>query len=58
MKTSDGFDQSVGDFIPGEWDRLLAEAESGGDSLDGEHVLAELREIRSRAADGTDRQTD
>jgi Arc/MetJ-type ribon-helix-helix transcriptional regulator len=43
---------STGDFDPGELDRLLAEAERGGASLDGEAVLSELAELRSRRAGG------
>ena len=41
-------DESFGDFAPGEMDALLAEAEAGGDSLDGEAVFAELRRLRER----------
>jgi len=37
-----------GDFEEGEWDRLLAEGEASGPPLDGEQVLAELRELRGR----------
>lgn len=42
-------DESAGDFAPGEWNELLAQGEAGGESLDGEQVLAELRELRSRS---------
>jgi antitoxin ParD1/3/4 len=41
-------DESYGDFAPGEMDALLAEAEAGGESLDGEQVFAELRRLRER----------
>ena len=58
MKVSHGPAESVDDFSPGEWDHLLAEAEAGADSLDGEQVLAELRELRSRAAEETGRKSD
>jgi Arc/MetJ-type ribon-helix-helix transcriptional regulator len=40
--------ETFGDFAPGELDRLLAEGERGGASLDGEQVFAELRELRGR----------
>ena len=36
-------EEHFGDFATGEWDRLLDEAEQGGESLDGEVVFAELR---------------
>jgi Arc/MetJ-type ribon-helix-helix transcriptional regulator len=42
-------DESAGDFADGEWEQLLAEGEAGGESLDGEQVLAELRELRLRS---------
>ena len=44
--------EQAGDFDPGELDALLAEAERGGESLDGEQVLAELRNLRERGAAG------
>jgi Arc/MetJ-type ribon-helix-helix transcriptional regulator len=37
-----------GDFEPGEWDRLIAEAEASGEPLDREKVFAELRALRAR----------
>ena len=40
--------QNLGDFEPGELDRLLEEGEKSGSPLDGEQVLNELRELRSR----------
>jgi Arc/MetJ-type ribon-helix-helix transcriptional regulator len=40
--------EAAGDFEPGEWDKMLEEAETGGESLDGERVLAELRQLRTR----------
>jgi hypothetical protein len=58
MNSSRGPDGSIEDFAPGEWDRLLAEGEAGGESLDGEQVLAELRELRCRAANEATRKTD
>jgi Arc/MetJ-type ribon-helix-helix transcriptional regulator len=39
-------DESAGDFQPGEWDALLETAEKSGTPLDGETVLAELRDLR------------
>jgi Arc/MetJ-type ribon-helix-helix transcriptional regulator len=36
------------EFDEGELDRLLAEGEQGGPPLDGEQVLAELGELRTR----------
>ena len=39
--------KALGDFQEGELDRLLAEGEQGGKSLDGEQVLAELAELRA-----------
>jgi putative addiction module CopG family antidote len=42
--------ETGGDFAPGELDDLLAEGERSGEALDGEQVLAELRELRSRHA--------
>jgi putative addiction module CopG family antidote len=36
------------EFAPGELDELLAEGERSGPPLDGEQVLAELREFRLR----------
>ena len=43
-------DERGGDFAPGEWDELLAQGERSGTPLDGESVLAELRDLRSRQA--------
>jgi putative addiction module CopG family antidote len=40
--------ESAGDFGPGELDELLAQGERSGEPLDGEQVLAELRDLRSR----------
>jgi antitoxin ParD1/3/4 len=40
--------ESVGDFVPGELDSLIDEGERSGPPLDGEQVLAELRELRRR----------
>ena len=40
--------EQLGDFAPGELDRLLAEGEAGDADLDGEEVLRELRELRQR----------
>jgi putative addiction module CopG family antidote len=40
--------QNSGEFETGELDRLLADGENSGAPLDGEQVLAELRELRSR----------
>lgn len=42
LATLEQHEQS-GDFAPGELDRLLAAGEAGGDALDGEQVLRELR---------------
>lgn len=36
----------LGDFAPGEMDRLLAQGEASGEFLDGDKVLEELRELR------------
>lgn len=41
-------DVEPGDFEPGEWDQLVADGEASGAPLDGDSVLAELREIRAR----------
>ncbi len=35
-----------GDFGAGEWEALLEQGETGGDDLDGEAVLTELRVLR------------
>ena len=40
--------ENSGDFEPGELDRLLAEGEASGTPLDGEQMLAELKELRQR----------
>jgi putative addiction module CopG family antidote len=40
--------QDFGEFETGEMDRLLEEGERSGAPLDGEQVLAELRELRAR----------
>jgi putative addiction module CopG family antidote len=42
--------ENGGEFEAGEMDRLLIEGEQSGAPLDGEQVLAELRELRSRHA--------
>ncbi len=42
--------ETCGDFAAGELDDLLAEGERSGEALDGEQVLTELRELRSRHA--------
>jgi hypothetical protein len=57
MNTSNEPHKSLEDFDPGEWDRLLAEAEAGGESLDGEQVLTELRDLRSRGVDERGRKS-
>ena len=40
--------EAFGDFVAGEMDALLDEGERSGQPLDGEQVLAELRELRER----------
>ena len=40
--------ETEGDFEPGEWDHLLDEGQNSGPPLDGEQVLAEVRELRNR----------
>jgi putative addiction module CopG family antidote len=40
--------EQAGEFAAGELDTLLQEGEAGGESLDGEQVLAELRELGKR----------
>lgn len=40
--------ETVGEFAPGEMDALLAQGERGGQSLDGQSVLAELANPRAR----------
>jgi Arc/MetJ-type ribon-helix-helix transcriptional regulator len=40
--------ETEGDFEPGECDHLLEQGENSGSPLDGEQVLAELRELRTR----------
>ena len=40
--------EAFGDFVAGELDALLDEGEKSGKALDGEEVLAELRELRQR----------
>ncbi|HMO26776.1 MAG TPA: type II toxin-antitoxin system ParD family antitoxin [Tepidisphaeraceae bacterium] len=37
-----------GDFAPGEWDRLLAEAEASGEPVDAATVFADLRDPNRR----------
>lgn len=37
-------DETYGDFAPGEWDELLAEAERSGEPLDAEQVFNEVRD--------------
>ena len=39
-------DEAKGQFAEAEWDRLLAEGETGGADLDGEAVFTEVRELR------------
>ncbi len=39
-------EHGAGEFGPGEWDALLEEGEASGPALDGNAVLAELRELR------------
>ena len=41
-------DEACGEFGPGEFDALLAKGEQSGEALDGEQVLAELRELQFR----------
>jgi Arc/MetJ-type ribon-helix-helix transcriptional regulator len=48
-----GQSEDSGDFAPGELDRLIEEGERGGDDLDGEQVLAELRDLRERSPSGS-----
>jgi antitoxin ParD1/3/4 len=45
-------DEKLGQFEPGELDRLLEEGENSGEPLDGEQVLAELRNLRSKNRGG------
>ncbi len=40
--------EQLGDFEPGELDRLIEEGEQSGPPLEGEQVFAELRELRHR----------
>jgi len=40
--------ESLENFEPGEMEALIAEGERSGEPLDGEQVLAELRELRKR----------
>lgn len=40
--------EKFGEFDDGELDRLMSEGENSGGPLDGEKVLAELRDLRSR----------
>jgi len=44
--------ESLGDFAPGEMQRLLLEGKHSGPPLDGEEVLGELAELRRRATLG------
>lgn len=46
-------DEKMEEFEAGELDRLLAEGEKSGESLDGETVLAELRRLREQRPGGT-----
>lgn len=41
-------EEAFGAFGPGELDALLTEGEQSGEALNGEQVLTELRELRSR----------
>ncbi len=43
--------ENFGEFEPGEFDQLLAKGENSGEALDGEQVLAELRDLRSTRPD-------
>ena len=40
--------ERFGDFEPGELDALVAEGDTGGPTLDGDAVFAELRALRNR----------
>jgi putative addiction module CopG family antidote len=40
-------EEQFGDFAPGEWNALIEEGERSGEPLDGEQVLAELRDLHS-----------
>jgi Arc/MetJ-type ribon-helix-helix transcriptional regulator len=40
--------QDLGDFRPGEWDTLLAEGEKGGESLEWDDVVTELRQLGAK----------
>jgi putative addiction module CopG family antidote len=44
--------EQFADFGPGELDRLLAQGEKSGKSLDGEKVLSELRSQRRKRKAG------
>lgn len=41
-------EEQMGDFAPGELQKLIDEAEQGGPSLNGEDVWRELRDIRAQ----------
>jgi antitoxin ParD1/3/4 len=41
-------EEKLGEFESGELEQLLADGENSGPPLDGEKVLAELRNLRSR----------
>jgi antitoxin ParD1/3/4 len=40
--------EAMGDFEPGEMQRLIDEGDRSGDALDAEQVFAEIRELRNR----------
>jgi Arc/MetJ-type ribon-helix-helix transcriptional regulator len=42
-------EEAFGDFAPGEWDELLAEAERSGEPIDAEEVFAEIRQLSASA---------
>lgn len=41
-------DEQRGQFEAHEWDRLLTEGETGGESLDGDAVFDEIRQLRDQ----------
>lgn len=45
--------EQLGDFEPGEMERLIEEGVNSGPALDGEQVFAELREMRRRGQSKT-----
>jgi putative addiction module CopG family antidote len=40
--------EAFGEFAAGELDALMEDGETSGEALDGERVLAELKELRQR----------